>query len=71
MSNYKDRQINIGDEILFIERYPEEVYSIGMVINKLDEGILFVEKKHDQFTKNRMVSIHDVESIFNKIKEPL
>ena len=71
MGNYKDIQINIGDDILFIERYPEEMYSIGRVTNKLDDSILFVEKKHDQFTKNRMVSIYDVESIIVKTKEPL
>ncbi|UAY51272.1 hypothetical protein [Ferruginibacter albus] len=59
-------QIDIGDLISCLDKFPSRNYSTYQVTNKLDKTILIVEKIGDAESEKRMIDIKDIVEVVQK-----
>jgi len=60
------KNISIGDEITYRDRYASEGFSKGKIVGKLDHTILVVEIIDNGMVRNKLVDESEIESIVTK-----
>jgi hypothetical protein len=64
--DYDIKQIKVGDEVIYHDRYAEEGSSTWRVISKLDKTLIVIEKIEKGVTEKRMIDASDVERLIVK-----
>jgi len=61
-----EKNVSIGDEVTYRDRYAENGFSNGKVISKLDYTILVLEIVENGLVRTKLVDESEIENILSK-----